>query len=121
MKMLQQLAIGAIIVAETICSMSGANANGKVSKMQVSLTIENACSVATHYGERNSAQLVSDLGHAADVAVNCTASATSYDVTLDTKTALGEPLRAHWSKQCAATRRPTARRPPRRTRPRRFR
>jgi hypothetical protein len=80
MKTLQEMVIGTLFVAEAISAFSESNAGEKTSEMRVSLTIENACSIATSFAHAN----VSGF-----VAVNCTALKTPdtvpYAVTLETE------------------------------------
>jgi spore coat protein U-like protein len=88
---IQRAALGALFVAEALGVSGEVSANGRGSKMQVALTIENSCLVGTRPDNRDSAKPVSNLDHATQVTVECTTKATPYDVRLDTTTATGEP------------------------------
>jgi spore coat protein U-like protein len=88
---IQRAALGALFVAEALGGSGEVSANGRGSKMQVALTIENSCLVGTRPDNRNSVDPVSNLDKAALVTVDCTTKATPYDVTLDATTVTGEP------------------------------
>jgi hypothetical protein len=85
MKHCTLLGFAALLAVAALAESCDASAAKRNAHLRIALTIEDACSIVTHAAP-------ADLDEARHVTVKCGSATTPHRVTLDARTAMGEPL-----------------------------